>query len=91
MSDHGARRADGPSDADIAAARRDLVLASLGFAASGVGFGLVYGLAAREAGFSVIEATAMSVLVLAGAAQRALDATAGPDLGGTPVERRFRA
>jgi 4-azaleucine resistance transporter AzlC len=34
-----------------------------------VGFGLVYGLAARDAGFSVIEATSMSVLVLAGAAQ----------------------
>ena len=34
-----------------------------------MGFGLVYGLAAREAGFSVIEATAMSVFVLAGAAQ----------------------
>jgi 4-azaleucine resistance transporter AzlC len=54
---------------DIRAARRDLVLASLGFAVSGFGFGLVYGLAAREAGFSIIEATAMSVFVLAGAAQ----------------------
>jgi 4-azaleucine resistance transporter AzlC len=54
---------------DIARARRDLVLASLGFAASGLGFGLVYGLAAREAGFSLIEATSMSVFVLAGAAQ----------------------
>ena len=59
----------GSSNEDIGAARRDLVLASLGFAASGVGFGLVYGLAAREAGFSVIEATSMSVFVLAGAAQ----------------------
>lgn len=57
------------SNADVAAARRDLVLASLGFAASGAFFGLVYGLAAREAGFSVIEATSMSVFVLAGAAQ----------------------
>jgi 4-azaleucine resistance transporter AzlC len=54
---------------DIGAARRDLVLASLGFAVSGLGFGLVYGLAAREAGFSLIEATSMSVFVLAGAAQ----------------------
>jgi 4-azaleucine resistance transporter AzlC len=54
---------------DIGRARRDLVLASLGFAASGLGFGLVYGLAAREAGFSLIEATSMSVFVLAGAAQ----------------------
>jgi 4-azaleucine resistance transporter AzlC len=69
MIEQGASRADGSSNADIAAARRDLVLASLGFAASGVGFGLVYGLAAREAGFSVIEATSMSVFVLAGAAQ----------------------
>lgn len=65
----GAANTAGPSNAHVAAARRDLVLASLGFAASGVGFGLVYGLAAREAGFSVIEATAMSVFVLAGAAQ----------------------
>ena len=54
---------------DVRAARRDLALASLGFAVSGLGFGLVYGLAAREAGFSIIEATSMSVLVLAGAAQ----------------------
>jgi 4-azaleucine resistance transporter AzlC len=69
MIDQGASSAAGFSNADIAAARRDLVLASLGFAASGVGFGLVYGLAAREAGFSVIEATSMSVFVLAGAAQ----------------------
>ena len=54
---------------DIRPARRDLVLASLGFAVSGLGFGLVYGLAAREAGFSLIEAISMSVFVLAGAAQ----------------------
>jgi len=63
------RDSTGSSNEDIGAARRDLVLASLGFAASGVGFGLVYGLAARDAGFSVIEATSMSVFVLAGAAQ----------------------
>jgi 4-azaleucine resistance transporter AzlC len=69
MTEQGARSATGSPIEDIGAARRDLVLASLGFAASGAGFGLVYGLAAREAGFSVIEATAMSVFVLAGAAQ----------------------
>jgi 4-azaleucine resistance transporter AzlC len=69
MIDQGGGSATGSSSEDIGAARRDLVLASLGFAASGVGFGLVYGLAAREAGFSVIEATSMSVFVLAGAAQ----------------------
>jgi 4-azaleucine resistance transporter AzlC len=69
MIEHGASSAAGSSNEDIGAARRDLVLASLGFAVSGAGFGLVYGLAAREAGFSVIEATSMSVFVLAGAAQ----------------------
>src|SRR6266540_1536000 len=69
MTEQGASSATGSSNEDIGSARRDLVLASLGFAGSGVGFGLVYGLAAREAGFSVIEATSMSVFVLAGAAQ----------------------
>jgi 4-azaleucine resistance transporter AzlC len=59
----------GASDGEVGAAQRDLVLASLAFAASGAGFGIVYGLAAREAGFSLVEATAMSVFVLAGAAQ----------------------
>jgi 4-azaleucine resistance transporter AzlC len=36
---------------------------------SAVGFGFVYGLSAREAGFSPIEAMAMSTIVFAGAAQ----------------------
>lgn len=53
----------------VRASRRRLVLDGLGIIASGVGFGLVYGLAARSAGFSPIEAGAMSVLVFAGAAQ----------------------
>jgi len=69
MSEDGANGASGSPTEAIGAARRDLVLASLGFAVSGFGFGLVYGLAAREAGFSIIEATSMSVFVLAGAAQ----------------------
>jgi 4-azaleucine resistance transporter AzlC len=54
---------------DLAASRRQLVTEGLGIAASGLGFGFVYGLAAREAGFSPIEATAMSAIVFAGAAQ----------------------
>jgi 4-azaleucine resistance transporter AzlC len=69
VTEEGASSASGSPTEDIGAARRDLVLASLGFAVSGFGFGLVYGLAAREAGFSIIEATSMSVFVLAGAAQ----------------------
>jgi 4-azaleucine resistance transporter AzlC len=53
----------------VRASRRRLVIDGLGIMASGWGFGLVYGLAARSAGFSPIEAGAMSVLVFAGAAQ----------------------
>jgi 4-azaleucine resistance transporter AzlC len=41
----------------------------LGIGLSAAAFGVVYGLAARQAGFSVIEGTAMSLLVFAGAAQ----------------------
>jgi len=53
----------------LEASRRRLVMDGLGVVASAIGFGLVYGLSAREAGFSLIEAVAMSVLVFAGAAQ----------------------
>lgn len=45
------------------------MLDGLGIIASTTGFGLVYGLAARAAGFSPLEASAMSVIVFAGAAQ----------------------
>jgi 4-azaleucine resistance transporter AzlC len=48
---------------------RRLVLDALAMTASAVGFGVVYGLAARDAGFSIVEALAMSVFVLAGASQ----------------------
>src|SRR5262245_14753548 len=51
-------------------ARRKLVLNGLGIVVSAVGFGFVYGLAARtQAGFSPLDVMAMSVLVFAGAAQ----------------------
>jgi 4-azaleucine resistance transporter AzlC len=56
-------------EAEIAASRRRLRLDGLGIVATAIGFGLVYGLAARAAGFSPIEASAMSVVVFAGAAQ----------------------
>ncbi len=49
--------------------RRQLLLDALGIAGSAAGFGFVYGLAARDAGFSPIEAMAMSTIVFAGAAQ----------------------
>jgi 4-azaleucine resistance transporter AzlC len=54
---------------DLPALRRRLVMDGLGIIASAVGFGFVYGLSARSAGFSPLEASAMSVIVFAGAAQ----------------------
>ena len=54
---------------DLASSRRRLAVESLGIAVSAIGFGFVYGLSARNAGFSPIEAVAMSTLVFAGAAQ----------------------
>jgi 4-azaleucine resistance transporter AzlC len=54
---------------DLAASRRQLLLDSLGIMVSAGGFGLVYGLTAGKAGFSPLEASAMSVFVFAGAAQ----------------------
>jgi 4-azaleucine resistance transporter AzlC len=59
----------GDAHADLLASRQRVVLDSLGIAVSASGFGFVYGLAARAAGFSPLEASAMSVIVFAGAAQ----------------------
>lgn len=57
------------SAVDLPTARRQLILDGMGIVVSAAGFGFVYGLAARDAGFSPIEAAAMSTLVFAGAAQ----------------------
>jgi len=54
---------------ELRASRRRLMVDGLGIIVSASGFGLVYGLTARTAGFSPLEAGAMSVLVFAGAAQ----------------------
>ncbi len=53
----------------LRAARRQLVVDASGLVASSFGFGLVFGLTARSAGFSPIEAVAFSVIVFAGASQ----------------------
>ena len=60
---------DAPAPLTLAAARRRLWQEAAGIAVSATGFGFVYGLAARNAGFSPIEAMAMSLLAFAGAAQ----------------------
>jgi branched chain amino acid efflux pump len=57
------------TDVELRASRRTLLADSGGLAVGAVGFGLVYGLAAREAGFSPVEAIAMSAIAYAGAAQ----------------------
>ncbi len=54
---------------DLRASRRQLIVDGLGLLVSIIGFGLVYGLAARAAGFSPIEAGSMSLIVFAGASQ----------------------
>ena len=54
---------------DARDSRRELAIGALGIGASAVGFGFVYGLAARDAGFSPVEVLAMSTLVFGGAAQ----------------------
>jgi 4-azaleucine resistance transporter AzlC len=46
-----------------------LLLDAMGIAVAALGFGFVYGLAAREVGLSPLEAMAMSTIVFAGAAQ----------------------
>ncbi len=53
----------------LRAARRRLAIDGLGLVASAAGFGIVFGLTARSAGFSPIEAIAFSVIVFAGASQ----------------------
>jgi 4-azaleucine resistance transporter AzlC len=64
------QRAETDSDAELLrASRRRLLLDSVAIAVSGAGFGLVYGLAARAAGLSVVEVTAMSLIVFAGGSQ----------------------
>jgi 4-azaleucine resistance transporter AzlC len=54
---------------DIRASRRRLLLDGAGITLSAVGFALVYGLAARSAGYSLVDAMAMSLVVFAGASQ----------------------
>jgi predicted branched-subunit amino acid permease len=54
---------------ELRASRRRLLVDALGIGVSAAGFGFVYGLSAREAGFSPIEAMAMSTIAFGGAAQ----------------------
>jgi 4-azaleucine resistance transporter AzlC len=60
---------DEPARETLDESRGRLLLEALAIGVSATGFGFVYGLAARDAGFSPIEAMAMSTIVFAGAAQ----------------------
>jgi branched chain amino acid efflux pump len=57
------------TEAEVQASRRRLLADSAGIAVSAAGFGFVFGLSAREAGFSPVEAMAMSIIVFGGASQ----------------------
>ena len=54
---------------EVQASRRRLLADSAGIAVSALGFGFVFGLSARQAGFSPVEAMAMSIIVFGGASQ----------------------
>jgi 4-azaleucine resistance transporter AzlC len=58
-----------PDDGTLTRSRRQLLLDGLGMSLSAVGFGFVFGLSARAAGVTPLDAGAMSVLVFAGASQ----------------------
>lgn len=58
-----------PGTVSLAASRRQVLLDSAGIMVSAAGFGLVFGLTAAKAGYSPLEASAMSVFTFAGAAQ----------------------
>jgi 4-azaleucine resistance transporter AzlC len=56
-------------DPDVAASRHRLLVDALGITLSAFSFAIVYGLSSRQHDFSVVDALAMSVFVLAGASQ----------------------
>lgn len=72
-------------DTDLRIARRRLLLDTAGIAVSAGGFGFVFGLAARNAGYSPIEAMAMSTLGFAGAAQFAAVGYVSAGLSWAPI------
>lgn len=69
MSGPAAAATASDAAATLRESRRRLAMDGIGIILSAAGFGLVYGLSAREADLSLIEAIAMSCLVFAGAAQ----------------------
>jgi predicted branched-subunit amino acid permease len=78
------------ADLDLHAARRRLLVDTAGIAVSAVGFGFVFGLAARDAGYSTVEAAAMSVFAFSGAAQFAAVGYVSAGLGWLPNCARIR-
>ncbi len=69
----------------LARSRRELSLAGAALLASPAAFGLVYGLATREAGFSLPESVLTSVVVLAGASQFAAAGLVGAGVPWLPI------
>ncbi|HEY5630232.1 MAG TPA: AzlC family ABC transporter permease [Candidatus Limnocylindrales bacterium] len=74
-----------PDHLDVRAARRRLALDTVGIAVSVAAFGLVFGLAARNAGYSLLEAMASSIVVFAGASQFAAAGYVAAGLPWAPI------
>lgn len=58
-----------PSDEMLRESRRKLIVDGLGMSLSAIGFGFVFGLSARAAGLTPVDASSMSLFVFAGASQ----------------------
>lgn len=74
-----------PRPGAVAASRRRLLLDLVGIAVSVGAFGLVFGLAARNAGYSLVEAMASSLVVFAGASQFAAAGYVAAGLPWAPI------
>lgn len=70
---------------DLRVARRRLLLDTAGIAVSAIGFGFVFGLAAHNAGYSPVEAMAMSLIGFAGAAQFAAVGSVSAGIPWAPI------
>jgi 4-azaleucine resistance transporter AzlC len=74
-----------PDHLHLRLARRRLLLDTFGIAVSVAAFGLVFGLAARNAGYSLLEAVASSIVVFAGASQFAAAGYVAAGLPWAPI------
>jgi 4-azaleucine resistance transporter AzlC len=73
------------ADDFLRSSRRKMVVDGLGMSLSAIGFGFVFGLSARAAGLTPVDASAMSLLVFAGASQFAAVGYIAGGFGWLPI------